>query len=235
MRLERRRAPVGHEELAAPAASDRDAVREGRGEQRARPDSAPSSGDPWSVRQADIVPDTLRLAASPRGRRASRPSGDALAVRALRSRRQSARQASCVFGALRAIAAEGLDPGRKIDGVSTKSAFGQHDRYFARDSAFARSRGVDDHPRETRRQREADDRAPLLGDAAVAVDGADRGQKRLRLPQRRARRGIEESEFARIGDAPQSAVERETGEIGGENFRRGVRLKAAVRGLLPQR
>ena len=52
--------------------------------------------------------------------------------------------------------------------------------------------------------------------------------------QRGARRGIEEGEFARIGDAPQSAVEREPREIGGENFRGGVRLKAAVRGLLPQ-
>ena len=49
-----------------------------------------------------------------------------------------------------------------------------------------------------------------------------------------ARRGIEEAERRRIGDAPERAVEREAREIGGENFGRGVRLKSAGRGLLPQ-
>ena len=46
--------------------------------------------------------------------------------------------------------------------------------------------------------------------------------------------GIEEGELARIGDAPKRAIERKPREIGGENFGRGVRLKPAVRGLLPQ-
>ena len=59
-------------------------------------------------------------------------------------------------------------------------------------------------------------------------------RERPRLLQRGARRRVEEGELSRIGDAPKRAIERKSREIGGENFGRGVRLKSAVRGLLPQ-
>ena len=55
-----------------------------------------------------------------------------------------------------------------------------------------------------------------------------------RFLQRGARWRIEEGECRRIGDAPERAIERETGKIGGEDLRRGIGLKTAVRGLLPQ-
>ena len=113
----------------------------------------------------------------------------------LRPRRQSARQAPRVLGALRAVAPESLDAGREIDRVAAEPAFGQDDSDFARNFRFARASGVDDHARETRRQREARDRAAFVGDAAVAIESADRGQKRLRFPERGARRGIEEGEL----------------------------------------
>ena len=81
---------------------------------------------------------------------------------------------------------------------------------------------------------ETRDRAALLGDASVAVDGADLRQERAGFLQRDARGRIEKGKRRRIGDAPEGAIERETGEIGGEDFRRGIRLKPAIRGLLPQ-
>ena len=164
----------------------------------------------------------------PRGEGGRRPD------EGLRPRRQSARQAPRVVGARRAIATEGLEPGRKIDRIAAESAFGQHHGDFARDPRFASARGVDHHARETRRQRKARDRAAFIGDASVAVEGADLRQERARLLERGARGRIEKGKLRWIGDAPEGAIERETGKIGGENFRRGVGLKAAVRRLLPQ-
>ena len=79
-----------------------------------------------------------------------------------------------------------------------------------------------------------DDRAALVGDAALAVDGAEGDEQRPRFGERTERRGIEKGELRRIGDAPDRAVEHEPRKIGGENLGRGVRLKSAVRGLLPQ-
>ena len=105
----------------------------------------------------------------------------------------------------RAVAAEGREPDREIDRIAAEPAFGQHDGDFARDSSFALARGVDHHAREARRQRQARDRAALVGDAAVAVERADRRQQRARFLQRGARRRIEEGKRRRIGDAPERA------------------------------
>ena len=135
---------------------------------------------------------------------------------------------------MRAVAAKGLKADRKIDRIAAESAFGQHDGDFGRDRSFTCARGVDHHAREARRQREARDCATFLGDASVAVDGADLSQQRPRLLERGARGRIEKRKLQWIGDAPKGAVERETGEIGGQNFRRGIGLKPAIRGLLPQ-
>ena len=135
-------------------------------------------------------------------------------MRALAASPCASRLAS--FGPLRAVAAEGLEPAREIDRVAAEPALGQHDRDLARHPRVARARGIDDHPREPRRQRQAGNRAALVGDAAVAVERADCGQKRPRFGERGARRGIEEGERRRIGNAPQRAIEQEAREIGGE-------------------
>ena len=83
--------------------------------------------------------------------------------------RQSAGQAPRVFSTRRAIAAEGLKPGRNIGRIAAEAAFGQQDGDFARHSSFTFAYGVDHHAREARRQRKAGDRAALLGDASIAV------------------------------------------------------------------
>ena len=148
--------------------------------------------------------------------------------------RQSAREAPRVLRALRAVAAEGFDASCEIDRVAAEPAFGQDDGDFGRAFRFALVGRVDRHAGETRRQRQARDRAALFGDEALGIDGADRRQQRPGFAERAARRGVEERELVRIGDAPQRAGEREPREVGGEDFRRGVGLKAAVRGLFPQ-
>ena len=151
-----------------------------------------------------------------------------------RARAASAsREPPRVVRPLGTVAAEGLEPAREIDRVAAEAALGQQDRDLARRPRVALARGVDDHAREARRQREAGDRAALVGDAALAVDRAEGREQRARFGERAARRGIEKGELAGIGDAPDRAVEQEAGEIGGENLGRGVGLKSAVGGLLP--
>ena len=241
MRFQRRRPAVGHEEFAALAAHsprcDQGRPRRGARRLSLRPHPHPTGC------AGHLLPEGEGIALlSPKGRpkgeggRALLPRGEGgrRPDEGLRPLRQPARQASRVVGARRAVATEGLEPGRKIDRIAAKPAFGQHDGDFARDSSFTCAGGVDHHARETRRQRKARDRAALVGDAPVAVEGADLRQERAGFLERGARRRIEKGELRRIGDAPEGAVERETGKIGGENFRRGVGLKAAVRGLLPQ-
>ena len=91
------------------------------------------------------------------------------------------REPPCVVGPLRAVAAEGLEPARKIDQVAAEPALGQHDRDLAGSPRVAGARGVDDHPRQARRQREAGNRAALVGDPALAVERGDRRQERPRF------------------------------------------------------
>src|SRR6202044_341848 len=113
----------------------------------------------------------------------------------LRARRQSAREASGIVGALRAVTTKGLEPDCKIDGIASKATFREHDGDFARGSCFPFAGGVDHHARKPRRQREAGDCAALVGDASVAVDGADLSQERASLLERGARRRIEKGEL----------------------------------------
>ena len=152
----------------------------------------------------------------------------------LRPLRQPTRQAPSILGTLRTVTTEGVEPDRKIDRIAAKPAFREQDGDFARDPSFACAGGVDHHARKARRQREARDRAAFVGNAPIAVYRADVAQERQRLLERGARGRVEKSKLRGIGDAPEGAVERKPGEIGGENLRRGVGLKSAVRGLLPQ-
>ncbi len=200
MRLNRRRPPVRHQEFAAPAAGDSNAIGVGRGEE------SPLSPKPVDRRAFFRTPFGGRGVGgegSPRGRKplirpaspatfsrgekgALPPSPSGRGVGGEGARRQSMREPSRVIGPRRAVAAESLEPGRKIDRVAAEPAFGQHDRDLGGRPRVAPARGVDDHAREARRQRETGDRAALVGDAAVAVERADRGQ--AAPAPRRARR-----------------------------------------------
>src|SRR3984885_10061940 len=119
MRLDRRRSAVCHEKFAAHTAGYRDAVGEGRGEQR---------------------PLTPNLSPRGRGERTLLPLGEGGRrpdEGGVRSLRQRARQAPRVIGALRGIAVEGRKPGRKIDRIAAESAFGQYNGDFAGRPRFA--------------------------------------------------------------------------------------------------
>ena len=152
----------------------------------------------------------------------------------LRPLRQPARQAPSILSTRRTVTTKGVEPDCKIDRIAAKPAFRQQDGDFARDPSFACAGGVDHHARKARRQRQARDRAAFVGNAPIAVYRADVAQERQRLLERGARGRVEKSKLRGIGDAPEGAVERKTGEIGRQNLRRGVGLKSAVRRLLPQ-
>ena len=95
------------------------------------------------------------------------------------------------------------------------------------------SRGIDHHAGEPRRQRQPPQMSPFVGDAAVAVDGAELGEQRLRLGKRRPRRRIEEGELFRAA-APGREIEREGRKIGGEDFRAGEGFERGGLRLVPQ-
>ena len=68
---------------------------------------------------------------------------------------------------------------------------------------------------------------PFLGDASVAIDGAQREEQCLALLRAPARGGgSRKRKRCRIGDAPRREVEHEGGQIGGENFRPSARARA---------
>ncbi len=174
---------------------------------------------------------------SPRGRRGAlpSPSGRGVGGEGLRRlARQPPRQPPGVVRPLRTVAAEGLEAGREVDGVTAEPALGDDDRDLAGRPRVARARRVDRDAGKTRRQREARDRAAFVGDAALCVDRADRPQKGAGLGERRPRRRIEKGEPGRIDLAPDDAIEQKPRQVGGEDFWLGVRLEAARRGFLPQ-
>src|SRR5262249_46401971 len=65
------------------------------------------------------------------------------------------------------------------------------------------------------------------------VDSAERGKKRLGFGERGTRRWIEESELVGIS-APGGEIEREGGQIGGEDFRTRERFERRGLRLVPQ-
>ena len=73
----------------------------------------------------------------------------------------------------------------------------------------------------------------LRGDASVAVDGAERSEQRFCFGERCARRRIEEDELVGVG-APGSEIEREGGQIRGEDFRTRERFERCGLRLIPQ-
>ena len=178
------------------------AIRSGKAEASRAPtevDAAPSSGrlrrppSPEGEGIALLSPKSCRerrARPSPSGEGGRRPDEGGV-----RPPSQSSREAPGIIGPLRAVAPEGSEPGSKIDGIATKSTFSKHDSDFARHPRVALAGGVDHHASETRRQRKARNRAAFLGNAPVAVDGADRRQERARLLYRGARGRIEKASF----------------------------------------
>ena len=96
------------------------------------------------------------------------------------------------------------------------------------------ARRLEHHARETRRQRQGADGAPAIGEALLGIERPEIGEELSRLRERGARRRIEELEPRRIGDAPGGAIEKQTREIGVEDFGRREGWKRGRRGVLPQ-
>jgi len=151
------------------------------------------------------------------------PCGSGARGESARARRQIARQAPRVLGARRAVAAEILDPLRQVDCVAAEAAFGEDDGEFGGERRRADARRGDQHARQPRRQRQAGDGLAFVADLAVGVERAERSKQRARLLERGARRRIEKPEPRRVGDAPHREIERQAGEVGGENLRLGER------------
>ena len=196
VRLERRGAAVGHQEFAA----------------RCPRAIAMRSGNAAASHCADVDAACRSLSRSGEGL----PAGERSA-RAAREFRAS-RRASSARGerSRRKASSRGVE----VDRVAAEAAFGQHDGDLGGQRGFAGARRVDQHARQPRRQRQAADRAALVGDPAVAVERAELREQRARLLERRARRRIEEFQRRAGSATPQTReVERQAGEIGGENLR----------------
>ena len=130
------------------------------------------------------------------------------------TRRHSARFAR----ARRAIAAERSKSLTHIDIVAAETALADQRGQFGREGALVRALRVDHHARQARRQRQAAQLPAFVGDTSGRVDSAERNKKRVGFGERRARRRVEEGELVGLG-APSGEIERERGEVGGEDFR----------------
>ena len=136
MRFQHPRPAVGHEELPTLSAGDCDAVigkwprRAGRRKLKALTPATPLLPVGRARKTARLLTGYRETAARPS------PPGEKVAegrMRAAFARAASPRAKRCVIGPLRAVAAEGLDAGREINGIAAESAFGQHDGDFTRD------------------------------------------------------------------------------------------------------
>ena len=107
-------------------------------------------------------------------------------------RRPAAGKVARARSALRAVAAELVEPVADIDAVAAKPALGEDGRDLGRRLALAQRRRIHDHARQPRRQRQRAQTFALGGDAAVGIERVELGEQALRLlPGRRGRR-IEE-------------------------------------------
>ena len=114
-----------------------------------------------------------------------------------RDLRPALRHGSGVAAAARAVAVQRVEPLAQIDVVAAEPALTDDRGDLRGYKCRAFPRGVDHHAGKPRRQRQPPQMPALIGDAAVGVDGAERGEERIRLGQRRPRRRIEEGELFR--------------------------------------
>ena len=75
--------------------------------------------------------------------------------------------------AARAVAPEALDPLGQVDGVAAQAPLDQHGREVGGGPALTGGPGLDDHPRQARRQGKVAQPTPEIGDAAVLVERAE--------------------------------------------------------------
>ena len=99
--------------------------------------------------------------------------------------------------ALRAVAAELVEPEIEIDAVAAEAAFGQHGGDVGGFLARAEAMRIHDHPRQPRRQRQLAQAVAFRGDPAVGIERAEFAEQAARLLQRRRRRRIEKRQRAR--------------------------------------
>ena len=87
---------------------------------------------------------------------------------------------------------------------------------------------------ETRGQRQAGDGVAVRRRATIGIERFERAQARAGFLHGGFGRGIEPAQHARVGDAPQGAVERQRRQIGFQNLGRIEARQASGRRLLPQ-
>ena len=139
-----------------------------------------------------------------------------------------------LLDALRAVAAELIEPGVEIDAVAAEAALGQHGGDVGGFLARAEAMRIHDHPRQPRRQRQFAQALAFRGDPAVGIERAEFAEQAARLLQRRRRRRIEKRQRSGIADAPLREVEHQRGQIGGKDFGLGVGGERRGLRLVPQ-
>jgi len=96
-----------------------------------------------------------------------------------------------VLAAARTVAAKLFETMRQVDVVAAEPALGQDRGDIGGALSRAVPRGIDHHARQPGRQRQPAQRAALIGDATLGVDGAELDQQRVGFGQRARRRLIE--------------------------------------------
>ena len=125
-------------------------------------------------------------------------------------------------------------PRLEIDVVAAEPALGQKDRDLGGGPAPAAHSGLHQHVREPRRHGQSGDRLAVGGRAAVFAQGSKRHEPAARLVDRGGGGRVEPAKRARIGHAPQRAVEEQGAEIGFQDFGGIEARKARRRRFLPE-
>ena len=90
-------------------------------------------------------------------------------------------------GALRAVAAELIEPDIEIDAVAAEAALGQHGGDFGGFLARAEAVRIHDHARQPRRQRQRAQALAFRGDPAIGIERAEFAEQAAAPPSAPAR------------------------------------------------
>lgn len=127
-----------------------------------------------------------------------------------------------------------LEAGFEIDIIPAQAPLTEQHGDLSGDACEAHLAGADQHMGEPRRQREAGDGLAVRGRAGVGVDRFQCRQADARFGDGGVWRRVEPGELARVGDAPDGAIQRQRGQVRFEDFGRVEAGKAGGRGLFPQ-
>jgi len=83
------------------------------------------------------------------------------------------REAACAAGALRAVAAELIEPCVEVHAVAAEPALGQHSGNFGGVLGRAQAVRIHDHARQPRWQRQRAQALAFLSNPAIAVERAE--------------------------------------------------------------